>query len=256
VKNDYVRYAYMLDSDENMLSNTADNDVTLSHSWDLNYTFRDIVTIGHSGFFANEKNGSNLLGDLQGGDEPGSPSSGVLPWMASDQYVVVGGYCKVYVKGITFEGAYWHAVHDAVRDPDAVMAVYENASLNAAQLDNFFNSATPSLDAVVTKADFSVQTFYIRLGYTIQMPREMQLTPYFFWDYYSNPETIAQKRWGGDNEAGVADDGVFNKPTWGISFKPKPFIALKIDGSSHLQDINGEATRNSELRMDLSFFFK
>ena len=30
------------------------------------------------------------------------------------------------------------------------------------------------------------------------------------WDRYGNPETIATKDFGGDNEAGVADDGVFN----------------------------------------------
>ncbi len=263
IKNDYLRFAYMLDSDENMLSDNQEK-MTLSHSWDINYNFRDIITIGHSGFIANEQNGSSLLGDLQSGGQSGSPRSGVLPWMANDKYSVLGAYLKFKLKGFTIKTAFWAGNHDATRDPDAVQTVYANNSLNGAQLKNFFGDSSYStnpnspavLDDVKTKADFTVMTFFARLGYTILLPNGLQFTPYFFWDFYSNPETIANKKYGGDSEAGVADDGKFHKPTWGITFKPTPYMAVKVDGSSHIQKIDGETQHYNEMRVDLSFFFR
>ncbi|MFC1585861.1 hypothetical protein ACFL5V_09970 [Fibrobacterota bacterium] len=258
---DHLRYAYMLDSDENWKASNND-ELTLSHSVDVNYTFRDMLTAGTSAFFANEQNGpATGIGD-------GSPRTGVLPWMASDTYNVFGGYLRAKVKGLTVKAAYWIANHDAQRDTGKVAQVYANAALNSAQLNNFFNdgSYSSTVDVgsdVVTKAEFAVSTYYLRLGYTIprglikvMFLKNLELTPYAFWDVYENPETIKDKTWGGDNEAGAADDGVFTKPTIGISIKPSPFVALKIDGSSHIQKIGGEDNHYEEFRMDISYFFK
>jgi len=51
--------------------------------------------------------------------------------------------------------------------------------------------------------------------------------------WYSNPETIAKKKYGGDNEAGAADDGVFYKSTVGLVYRPAPEVAIKFDQSFH-----------------------
>ena len=101
-----------MDSDENMLS--SDNqESTLSHSWDLNYLFQEYFTIGHSGFVANERNGSNTdIGE-------GSPSSGMLPWMAKDSYLGLGGYFRLRLIGFTLKASFWHAGHDAERGEGA-----------------------------------------------------------------------------------------------------------------------------------------
>ncbi len=251
VGSDNLRYAYMLDSDEKMKSGNGD-EISLSHSLDLNYTLMDMMTIGTSAFFANEVNGSNTaVGD-------GSPRTGVLPWMSEDKYGVFGGYMKLKWQGLTVKAAYWQAKHSAKRDPTAVMAVYDGTSLNEHQLNNFFDGATPDLANVVTKAEFDVKTYYIQLGYTLPKaltPGLFEVTPYLFWDVYENPETIADKDFGGDNEAGVADDGVFAKPTFGIAIKPVPQIAIKIDGSAHLYKENGKDVSYNEIRADISYFF-
>lgn len=264
---DYLKYAYILDSDETMQASNND-ETTLSHGWDINYNIRDMVTIGHSGYIANEQNGSSTeIGN-------GSPNTGMLPWMVSDKYNVFGGYAKFKKFGITIEGAYYTSHHNAVRDRQSVATLYGNqrSSLNEAQLENFFGEGDyaktaldPTVSAdVITKADYTVWTYYIRLGYTISrgvikapVLDKLEFTPYAFLDGYSNPETIASKDWGGDNEAGWADDGFFMKPTLGICIKPSPFLALKLDGSSHIQTVGGEENVHyEEFRIDLSYFFK
>jgi len=252
----FLKYAYMLDSDENMLSSNNE-ELSLSHSWDLRMSFlNDKLEIGHSGFLANEVNGSaTALGS-------GSPHTGVLPWMAEDKYNVLGAYFIARMQGFTLKGAYWTSNHNAVRDPELIETLYHNTSLNAAQLENFYGSnysGSYAAEDVVKTADFTVSTYYLRLGYTIPtgiIPFvKAEITPYAFLDYYSNPETIASKTWGGDNEAGVADDGKFTKPTIGVAIRPNPFMAIKIDGSSHNYKAGGEDVSYREFRMDVSFLF-
>ncbi len=253
VGNNFLRYAYMLDSDENMLS-AGNDEITLSHSWDLRMSMlNDKLEIGHSGFVANEQNGpATGLGD-------GSPRTGVLPWMASDKYNVLGAYMTAKLGKLTVKGAYWVANHDAVRNADLVATLYQSTSLNDMQVDNFYGANYAGAGAagdVISAADFKVSTYYIRLGYTIPKGKlPFELTPYAFLDWYSNPETVASKTWGGDNEAGVADDGKFSKPTFGFAIRPNPFMALKIDGSAHMYKHNGEDVNYKEIRMDLSFIF-
>jgi hypothetical protein len=252
----FLRYAYMLDSDEQFLT-SHDGTLTLSHTWDLNISlFSDRLLIGHSGYIANEQNGTSVgLGD-------GSPNGGVLPWMTSDKYNVLGGYMTATFGNLKFQAAYWLSSHNAVRDTAAVITLYNNTDLNDQQMENFFGpnfTGTPTSADVITKANYKISTYYLRLGYTIakeKVPLKFaEITPYVFLDYYSNPETIAAKQWGGDNEAGVADDGKFTKLTVGIAIRPTTTMALKIDGGPHIQTINGEKVHYSELRMDISYMF-
>lgn len=251
VGENYLTYSYMLDSDETMKSSNGEES-TLSHSWDLKFTMLDDkLTVGHSGFLANEANGSAT------GIGEGSPRTGVQPWMSRDKYNVMGAYFTANRSNFTVKGAYWNASHDAVRDADAVALMYSSTSLNAAQIANFFGpnyAGAGTADDVLTAANYNVSTYYIRVGYSHYFG-DIEVTPYLFLDSYTNPETVASKTWGGDAEAGASDDGTFKKPTFGVAIRPTYNVALKIDGSSHIQDINGESVNYKEMRIDLSYLF-
>ena len=78
---------------------------------------------------------------------------------------------------------------------------------------------------------------------------------YFQWDHFDNPETIQSKSFGGDNEAGLADDGKFSKGTIGIIFRPQPQLAIKLDASAHFQEFNGDDESYPEIRLDISYIF-
>jgi len=256
ISNNFLKYSYMLDSDENMLSSNNE-EMTLSHSWDINYSMmNDRIAIGHSGFIANEANGSATpIGT-------GSPRGGVLPWMNSDKYHALGAYFTANVGAFTFKGACWNASHNAVRNANAVDLIYKNTELNSAQIENFYGrnyTGTGNAEDVIRKVEYNVSTYYLRIGYTIPNGKipliNSDVTLYAFWDFYSNPETIASKEWGGDNEAGIADDGKFHKPTIGVAIRPDDNLALKIDGSAHIQKIDGQWVNYKEIRFLLSFMF-
>ncbi len=234
-------------------------------SWDVNYCFNNMVTVGTSGYYSKEMGSPIGVGE-------GSPPGGVLPWMAEDKYTVLGGYVQALWNNFIFKTAYWTADHDAVRDPNQVAELYD-VGLNQSQmirfgLDAYDPTNSSDVSMIDTDGAYKVNTFYIRLGYTIKsgiIPGfKCEITPFFFWDYYENEETIASKRYGGDNEAGLADDGKFTKPTIGIAFKPNSQVAFKIDASSHMykwtdphdlaagsQDVHFE-----EIRFDFSYFFR
>jgi hypothetical protein len=82
-----------------------------------------------------------------------------------------------------------------------------------------------------------------------------ELVPYAQWDYYDNPETIYDKDWGGDAEAGLADSGKFSKATIGVIYRPQPAVAFKFDASTHFQKVNGSSEPYSEVRFDVSYIF-
>jgi hypothetical protein len=225
-------------------------------SWDLNFSHSNELIIGTSGYHSNEPGAPQSLGD-------GSPSGGVLPWMAKDNYTVYGGYFHGKLHNLTLKTAYWMANHDAERDPNAIVTLDGLTGLNSAQRTRFGLTTydqSHNINDIVTDASYKIKTYYIQFGYTI--PSGMipaitwELTPFAFWDYYENPETIAKKTYGGDNEAGLSDDGKFSKPTIGIAIKPIYNVALKIDASSHLYKWNGDNVHYEEVRIDLSYFFK
>lgn len=224
---------------------------TFPLGYDANYKLGagDFV-LGLSGYSSGGRTNSIL------GVGEGSPRSGVLPWMVTDRFSILGGYAEASVQNLTVQAEYWRAQHNAQRDPAAVLAIINNVAINASQTARFLRN--PGLGAsetnVITSARYSVNTWYIRAGYSIESEAG-EFGPYVQWDFYSNPETIANKDFGGDNEAGVADDGKFHKATAGLVFRPIPQVAVKLDGSSHFQKFNGRTVNYYDLRVDVSYVF-
>jgi hypothetical protein len=218
---------------------------------DVHYRFGGgDFTLGCSGYTS----GGETTPDLAVGE--GSPKSGVLPWMARDKFSVFGGYFESRRGALTVQAEYWQSPHRARRDPAATVQMIEGAGPNASQLARFLKN--PGLaateDNVNPVARYSVKTWYLRAGYS----RETEIgevAPYVQWDYYRNPETITAKEFGGDNEAGVADDGVFNKSTVGVVFRPVPQVAAKLDQSFHFYKLGGAKVNYWEIRLDVSMLF-
>ena len=218
---------------------------------DLRYsTGNDQLTFGTSLYSSN----GALTPDKSPGE--GSPKGGILPWMAEDNFKVFGGYTQLNAKSWIVQFEYWQSPHDAVRDASLVVDVVNSAGVNEAQLDRFLLDVTRAPDDtnVRVPVKFDVKTWYLRSGYSFTS-NAGEWVPYMQWDWYSNPETIAAKTWGGDNEAGVADDGKFNKATLGLIFRPVPQVALKLDGSTHMYKFNGKNEKYSEVRFDISYVF-
>lgn len=130
-----------------------------------------------------------------------------------------------------------------------------SGSLNPAQLDRLFVGGDPSA-SVRTDADYAIDTAYIRAGYEIPVGQLASVTPYLQFDYYENPETVNDKDLGGDNEAGLTDNGKFEKYTVGAVLRPVPQVALKVDGSGHRQDFNGKSEFYPEVRFSLSYLWE
>lgn len=219
--------------------------------YDLNYKFRGgDYTLGLSGYTS----GGVTTSDVGVGE--GSPKSGVLPWMAGDEFSVIGGYFEAKTGKLTLQTEYWRSSHEAQRDPDAVVDMIAGGKPNAAQRARFLKNPGAAVDAgnVNVNAKYDLKTWYVRAGLS-QETRAGEFAPYVQWDYYSNPETIAKKKFGGDNEAGVADDGVFNKSTIGLVFRPTPQVAAKLDQSFHFYKFNGEDVNYWEIRFDVSLLF-
>lgn len=215
--------------------------------WDLRLDVGTWLRVGTSGYFTGGDAGpSRGVGD-------GSPRGGVENWMARDQYWVAGGYAQLLLEDLTLQAEYWHAGHDATRDVDATLSLAD--SVSAAQASRFYVNGDPT-QGVNQVARYSVDTFYVRAGYRIRFDEEASLTPYLQLDWYSNPETIARRSLGGDNEAGLSSDGVFWKLTAGGVIRPVPQVALKIDGSTHIQSVNGRTEAYPELRVSFSYLWE
>lgn len=241
-----LRYSWSTDNGEG-----GPNDDNVPMGFDLRYDWGlGNYRVGISGYTSN----GDTTSDVDLGE--GSPNSGVLPWMAADDFYIIGAYGELNRDGWQLQAAYWHASHDAERDPASVVTVIQNAGVNAAQLDRFLIDP----DGPVTEAnvdvdgDYDVDTWYLRGGYSF-MTRRGEVVPYVQWDYYENPETIESKTWGGDAEAGLADDGEFSKATVGVVYRPAPDIAMKLDASMHIQEFNGSTERYPEIRFDVSYIF-
>ena len=219
--------------------------------WDVNYKVGyGKYTFGASGYFS----GGETVSDVALGS--GSPKTGVLPWMKSDEFSVFGVYSEVVLQNMTLQGAFWNASHNAVRDAASVLTILTEANPNAAQRARFLLNENGAVDLanIDTNGDYTVKTFYLRAGYSIETEKG-ELAPYAQIDYYKNDETIKSKKYGGDNEAGLADDGDFKKGTIGLIYRPIPYIAFKLDGSAHFQDLNGESNSYPEIRFNVSYLF-
>jgi hypothetical protein len=224
---------------------------TVPIGWDVNYKFRGgNFVAGVSGYTS----GGPTVSDIGLGD--GSPKSGVLPWMAMDEFDVIDGYLEGHLGSLTVQTEYTHAKHVARRDPATVVEMIALARPNAAQRARFLIDPSGPIDEdnVNRAGDYKVKAWYLRAGYSFET-RVGNVAPYVQWDWYENPETIAKKTYGGDNEAGVADDGKFTKATIGVVYRPAPEVAIKLDGSTHYYKFNGEDVSYPEIRLDVSFIF-
>ena len=185
----------------------------------------------------------------------GAPLGGVATWMDEDEFSVAGGYGQVTVSGFILQAEFWLARHNGTRNAEKVLALMESdPPLNDRQREQFGlsdpDNPQPDLDA-----DYNVKTGYLRTGYSIPV-KTWSLTPYAQFDYYDNPEIINDQDNGGDNEAGLTDDGIFYKTTLGLVIRPVSFIAVKIDGSTHTQEFNGETVTYPEIRSSFSFYWE
>lgn len=223
---------------------------TFPLGFDLNYTFGyGAYKLGISGYLS----GGDAAPDISLGS--GSPKSGVLPWMAKDKYNVLGGYFEGNFGDLTLQAEYIQASHDAVRDPALVVEMINNANLFSSQLSRFVTDVNNiNENNVISEVDYDVKTWYVRAGYSFETSIG-EFGPYFQWDWFSNPETIKSKTWGGDNEAGASEDGKFSKSTIGLLLRPIPSVAIKFDQSFHFYKINGEDVNYPEIRLDLSYTF-
>jgi hypothetical protein len=166
----------------------------------------------------------------------------------------------VQISNLLLKGAYWQADHTFQRDPASVLTVVQSTSLTTAQRERFLGAsaglATSSLteNDVVQTGEYSVKTGYVRAGYFFYTDHGT-FAPFAFIDWMKNEETVASKTWGGDNESGIADDGMFYKYTVGMSYKPVDKVAIKFDHSSHIQKFNGKTESYPEFRFDVSYMF-
>jgi hypothetical protein len=180
--------------------------------------------------------------------------------MNGDRFSVVGIFFEKQFGNILLQTEYYNATHRAERNAESVLSIIQNASIHETQRNRFLqrnsNLANEDLtvDDIRTDVKYNVETWYIRLGYNVQTDIG-QFVPYVFLDWMRHPEAIQSKKYGGDEEAGLADNGVFWKPSAGVVFRPLPNVAIKLDGSYHIQEFMGKQTMYPEIRLDFSFAF-
>ncbi len=217
---------------------------------DLQYNYGTRLRVGTS-FYTSSGNAvpTRAVGD-------GSPDGGVATWMSTDHYMVYGGYLQLNYAGVILQAEYWESPHDAKRNPDEVLVLAQEAELNERQIARFgFDPANPQAADVTIDADYTVQTYYARIGYSLELAGIGEIVPYAQYDFYRNPETVKQKDFGGDNEAGLSDNGEFIKYTGGVVYRPVDAVALKLDGSNHRQKFNGETVNYPEIRISFSYLW-
>jgi hypothetical protein len=218
---------------------------------DLNYSLSGLLKIGAS-FYSSMGDAAPTVAVGEG-----PPQGGVLPWMESDEFMVYGGYLQLNWDALLVQAEYWEAPHHAKRDPEAVAAL-ARTGLNARQRRRFGiddSGSPPDPSTLRVNADYTVRTWYTRLGYTIESEMLGEVVPYFQYDWYKSAETVREKEVGGDDEAGLSDSGEFFKLTVGVVFRPVSSVALKIDVSDHARQFNGELVQNPEVRMNLSYLW-
>lgn len=217
---------------------------------DLHYTLGTNWKIGASYYNSGGRAQSTEKGNVDGTTGESSAGEGaVLNWMEHDHYSVAGAYVQYTDAKWIVQVESYLADHNAIRDLTIVGNLCTNATLNARQRSRFGCGGTLNADG-----DYEVSTSYIRAGYIVPL-EQGSITPYLQYDVYDNEETIWQKSYGGDNEAGLADDGVFAKATIGAVYRPDFNVAIKADYSQHLQDVNDKENNYGEVRFSFSYFW-
>lgn len=201
-------------------------------------------TFGVSGYTS----GGKATGFAADAEERG----GVQAWIKDDKYNVIGAYTELNKSNLKVQMAYYVSNHDGTRDSSIINDWGADSALNQRQLNRICQGDCSTVGD--TKAKYDIETWYLRSGYSIQSEWG-QFVPYIQFDYYSNPETIANKDLGGDNEAGLSDDGKFTKQTLGLVYRPIPAAAIKLDTSNHNQKIDGKYTNYTEARFSYSYIW-
>ena len=204
------------------------------------------LTFGSSFYLSNGKATPFAIDDTEN-------YGGVQKWMKEDRYNVIGLYTELNTSKLKVQAEYFASRHNATRDGGLINTEFgADSALNARQLARLCNGNCATVGD--TSTNYSVETWYVRAGYTFQTSFG-DMVPYVQYDYYSNPEIIANKDLGGDNEAGLSDDGKFTKQTVGLVYRPVPVVALKVDTSNHNQKINGSYTNYVEGRFSFSYIW-
>lgn len=223
--------------------------------WDLRYkSDATSLIIGTSGYTS-----GGYVSPIRDITSPKS-YGGVLPWMDKDKFYVFGVFVEKKLGRFLIQSEYYTSPHTAMRNASQTLEIVEEANISRYQRDRFLgnNASKSNVDLteedVVRKVSYVAQTWYIRLGYDIPT-RVGQFVPYLFLDYIANSEIIQNQNYGGDNEAGISDDGVFYKPSLGLLYRPQQEVAIKLDASVHTQKVNGAMVSYPEIRLDFSFAF-
>lgn len=231
-----VNYALTTGNDERASSQTP-------LGADVNYTLDTVWKIGTSYY----SSGGDAKRSKDVGS--GSPDGAVLNWMDRDSFQVYGVYLQYMDEYWTFQVAGYSADHEATRNTTQLTTLCAGG-LTSIQRERFNCSGTKN-----TNGNYKVSTYYFRAGYNFNGSFG-QVTPYFQYDYYKNPETVFDKSLGGDKEAGLADDGSFVKLTSGVSYRPNVSTALKVDYSIHMQEVGGADDSYGEVRFSYSYFWR
>jgi len=247
---DIIQYALTTDNGEG-----GPSDKATPLGWDLRLKSQtNSLIVGTSGYTSGGEATSTVAFNN------GSANGGILPWMEKDNYQVFGLFAEKQLGNLLIQAEYYTSPHQAVRNADNTLDLVQNANINSAQRTRFLgdNASKDNKDLtsadVVTKVNYTAQTWYVRLGYDIFTDKG-QFIPYLFLDYMFNPELIQNKSYGGDNETGLSDDGKIYKPSLGLVYRPVQEVAIKLDGSLHMQKFNGQMYSYPEIRLDFSFAF-
>jgi hypothetical protein len=200
--------------------------------WDFRYrSDKQGIIVGTSGY-SSSINGQNATSTVSFGEGPAR--GGILPWMDGDQFAVFGGFVEKRINRFLIHSAFWRTEHNAIRNAESVLTMVREAGIHQTQRDRFLgaNAGKPNAELttndVVTEANYAAHTFYTRLSYSLQSDVG-QFVPYVFYDELYNPEVIANKAFGEDNEAGITDDGRFTKLSAGVVYRPINKVAMKLD---------------------------
>ncbi len=248
-------------------------------SADLNYSFENPLGSTKIGFAAYttagtvsaEEEGEEHEGDEEGEDEEGEEhegvefggeedeegfeiGSGIMPWMKSDNFNVLGGYLEHRIGDLTLQAGYWKSNHEAERDIEKLEGLLEGVQ-NEQHLNRFLEEPEEGIedDNIIEDVDYSIETWYVRAGYSFYTEIG-EVGPYVQWDYYKNPELVALRRLDEEHN-GMPDNGEFQLATIGLLYRPEPNVAIKLDVSSHIYDFFGESKSYPEFRLDFSFVF-
>jgi hypothetical protein len=178
--------------------------------------------------------------------------------MAQDRFSVYGGYARLTLGSFLLQGEGWLAPHHAVRNPESVLVLAQNAQhfseTNRARMGVV--GSMPTVDQVITNVDYTYGTFEVRAAYTFEVGSgsdPVEITPYANFDYIRNRESISDEDYGGDGQAGESPEGLLMHARLGAVIKPVPVVALKVEVTHALIDYGDRLASDEELWMSLSY---